>query len=254
MESLCSGTLRWVLCFRKEIKLANEAGTRWSGRAWLVWQWSPKIGQQVFSISCTSHVSWEQHGNQRLISRRLLFLVSHATQIQAELGTEQSLFIFLGDSEVSCKRLFLAERLVTKPLRVKHPIESRVIHCVSSACFRLFALNSSQKVRGTPQRSLAKSEQCSLDVFLFFSAQPGARDWDEEKQQISGSKFLHFWNMALTQAKHQQEEALTSIEHKRICKQKVVPHKCLELQFARRISEYMFKKANLDNSLCANPT
>ena len=75
--------------------------------------------------------------NQRPSSRRRLFFVSHHTQIQAERGTEQSFILFLFLGEFSLKRLFLAERTATKPLRVKRQIEFRAIPCVS-VCFRLF--------------------------------------------------------------------------------------------------------------------
>ena len=112
---------------------------KWLNQPWFVWQLPPNVGQQIFSISCASLVCWYQHGitNHRPSSRRRLFLVSHSTQIHAERGREQSCILFLFLGEFSLKRLVFAERTATKPLRVKHQIEFRVIPCVS-VCFRLF--------------------------------------------------------------------------------------------------------------------
>ena len=97
-------------------------------------------------------------------------------QIQAERSTEQSFILFFLLGEFSLKRLLLAERTATKPLRVKRQIEFRAIPFVSvcfrlfppvSVCFRLFPLNTSRKLRGTPQRSLPRWERCSPDAVLF---------------------------------------------------------------------------------------
>ena len=110
--------------------------------------------------------------NQRPSSKSLREGFSSPTPRRFRQSTVQSnrsfCLYFLG--KVALKRLFLAEKTASKPLRAKRQINSVFFF------FRLFALNASRKLRGIPQRSLSIVGAAQSRCIVVFPARPGVRD------------------------------------------------------------------------------